>query len=204
MPPSKHDRHGQRQCAAKQDARPLPAAEPARRAACCAGRAMTCTTAIISSGHHHAWHHARQKQGADRRARDQRINDHRDRGRDHGPQRGADATTTARSEAAAVFGFAQHLANGHQAGAGGIGDRAAAHAREDDADQNVHLRQAAAHAADQDAAEIKDAFADRPRVHDVGGKHEQRHRQQHVAVVQAIAHLLGHESQILTLDQQVG
>ena len=57
---------------------------------------------------------------------------------------------------------------------------------------------------DEDAAEVEDAFADGAGVHQVGRQDEQRHRQQHVAVVQAVEHLLGGQAHVLPLYRQVG
>ena len=84
-----------------------------------------------------------------------------------------------------------------------IGNGTATHAREDHTDQNVHLGQATAHATHQHPAEVKNAVTDRACIHDVGGKHKKRHRQQHVAVVEAVADLLHRQTQILALHQQV-
>ena len=197
-----HDRHGQRKRAAKDQAGPLGARHRF------VARHVAPHGDGVDHQHHQRSHqearnHAAQKQRADRRARNHGVDHHRYGRRDDRPQRRAGHHHRA-GKATRVLGLLEHLANRHQAGTGSVGDRAAAHAREDHADQDVDLCQSAAHAADQDAAEIKQAFAHGTGVHDVGRKNEQRDGQQHIAVVQAVAYLFGDQSHVLPLDQQVG
>ena len=65
------------------------------------------------------------------------------------------------------------------------------HAGEDDVGHDVDVAEAAAEAADQHEAELEQPVGQAAGVHEVGGEDEQRHRQQHVAVEQAVQDLLG-------------
>ena len=196
-----HDGHRQRQGTTEQDAGPFRQ------------RYLFFTRHVAFGGddvhhphhqerHQETRHHTTEEQGPHRRTRNQGIDDHRDRRRNDGPERGTGHHHST-GKTARVFRLLQHLANSDQAWASGVGNGAATHAREDHTDQNVHLGQATAHAAHQHAAEVKNAVTDRACIHDVGGKHKQRHGQQHIAVVQAVADLLHRQAQVLALHQQV-
>ena len=131
------------------------------------------------------------------------IQHHRSRRRNDRPDGGRRYYHGA-GEPGRIARLLQHRLDGHQAGAGGVGDGAAAHARKNHADQYVHLRQAAAHAPHQHACKVEQPVADGAGVHKVGGKDEQRHRQQHITVVHAVEDLLRRQPQVLPLGEQVG
>jgi len=196
-----HDGHGQGQGTACNDLRPHGA-----RHGVFAGHVAPVGDEV-HHGHHQQSHaqagqQATQKQSPHRSARDQGVNHHGNGRRNDGAQGGA-GHHHGTGKATRVPGLGQHLADGHQAWACRIGNGTATHPRKHHADQNVHLRQTTAHAADQHAAKIKNALAHRACVHQVGGKHKHGHCQQHIAVVQTVAHLLGHQPQVLPLDPQV-
>ena len=121
-----HDGHGQRQGTAENDVGPV------------FERNFFFTRHIAFNGnemhdHHHqqghqnARHHATQKQRTHRRAGDQRVDDHRNGGRNDGAQRGT-GHHHGGGKSARVLGLFQHLAYRHQTGASSVCNSAAAHA----------------------------------------------------------------------------
>ncbi len=152
--------------------------------------------------HEQAGQHAGDEQVADRGVGDHGVQHHRDRGRDDRPDRGRGRGHRTR-EARCVACIAQHQVDHQLAGAGGIGQGAAAHAREDDAEHDVDLGEAAAQPADQQRGEAQQALADSTRVHDLGGEDEHRHREQHEALEQPVQALIGEQPHVLAGDQEV-
>jgi hypothetical protein len=98
----------------------------------------------------------------------------------------------------------QHHRDGNLAHARRIGHGRPGHARKDQADQNVHLRQSTLEPAHHRLAEIQQPVADCACVHDVGSNNEQRHRQQHKAVIDRLDQLFRRQRQILTRSGQIG
>ena len=115
-----------------------------------------------------------QEQRPYRRARHQRIDDHGNGRWNYRPKCGAGNHHSPR-EATCVARLFQHLFDRDQTRPCRIGNGAATHTRKNHADQNIHLGQTTPHSSDQNAAEVKNPLADRPRVHDVGREHKQRY-----------------------------
>ena len=170
-----HCRHGQRQRTAVEDAGPF-APRHRRGARHLAAPGDDPHHAHHQRGHEKARNHPAQEQRPDRSPGHQGVDHHRNAGRDDGPQGRAGHHHRA-GKAAWVLRVLEHLADGHQPRAGSVGDGAAAHAGEDDADQDVDVRQPAAQAPDQDAAEVENARAHGAGIHEVGGEDEHRHGQ---------------------------
>ena len=130
-------------------------------------------------------HHAAEEEVADRGVRHQRVDDHRNRRRndraDDGRRRGDRAGVGDR-----ILPVAGHHADDDAADADGVGDRRSRHAGEDDVRHHVDVPEPAAEAADEHEAELQQPVGEAAGVHQVGGEDEQRHRQQHVAVEQAV------------------
>ena len=87
---------------------------------------------------------------------------------------------------------------------GGIGHRAAAHAREHKVGHHVELRQSTGVAADQGQAEGEQPRGDAARIHQVGDEDEQRHGDQQIRVVQPVHRLIDNQAHILMRREQVG
>ena len=152
--------------------------------------------------HQQARNDAAEKQVADRGVRDQRIKHHRNRRRDDRSddgRRGGDRGGIAHR----VPVVARHHVDADAAGAGQIGDRRAGHAGEDDALRDIDVTEAALEAADQHVAEPQQVVRHLADVHQLGGEQEQRHREQHIAVVEAVQDLLGGRSHVQPGQQQV-
>ena len=85
----------------------------------------------------------------------------------------------------------RHHADDDAADADRVRDRRSGHARKDHVGDDVDVAKATAKTADQDEAELQQPIGQAADVHQVGGEDEQRDREQHVAVEQAVEDLLG-------------
>ena len=102
-----------------------------------------------------------------------------------------------------ILAVARHHADDDPADADGVGDRRAGHAGEDDVRHDVDVPEAAAKASHEHEAELQQPVGEAAGVHQVGGEDEQRHRQQHVAVEEAVQDLLGRGAEIEPGEEQV-
>ena len=148
-------------------------------------------------------HRTADEQVSDRRVGHERVENHRDRGRDdRADDRGR--RRDRRGIARRVTVVLGHQVDRDLAGAGRVGNSRPRHARKDDADDDVHMTETTAKPADQRDAELVEAGRDRTRIHDVRGDDEQRHGEDHETVVEALDDLFRGEAEILSLDQQIG
>src|SRR5690606_6358295 len=85
-----------------------------------------------------------------------------------------------------------------------IGDGRTGHAGEDDADEDVDLREAAAEATDEHLAEVEQAVRDAAGVHDVRSQDEQRHRQQHEGIIEPVEDLLAEQADVAPGREKIG
>ena len=152
--------------------------------------------------HQQSRHDAAQEQITDRGVRHQRVQHHRDRRRDDRADGRGRRGDRGRITARIAVALGHHL-DDDLADTGSVGHGRARHAGEDQARDDVDMAQPALEAAHHANAETQQPLADGAGIHDVGRDDEQRHCQQHEAVVQAIADLLGRDAQILALDGQV-
>ena len=156
----------------------------------------------LGERHQQARNDAAEEQVADRGVRDQRIEHHRDRRRDDRPDHRR-RRRDRRRIAHRIAVVARHHVDADAPGAGEVGDRRARHAGEDDALRDVDVAEAAAEAPDQHVAEAQQVVGHLADVHQLGGEQEQRHREQHVAVVQAVEDLLGRGAEVEACEQQI-
>ena len=133
---------------------------------------------------------AAEEEIADRGVRDQRVEHQRDRGRDDRAEHRRDRRQRG-GEGRRVLAVAGHQRLHELAGAGGIGERRARHAGEDDALHHVHLGEAAAVAPDERVAPAQQPIHDAAGIHELCGEDEERDREQQVARVHAVQELLG-------------
>ena len=149
--------------------------------------AMKCTATIISSAISSPGTTPPRNSAPTEAPETRRVDHHRDRRRDDRPDASALATTTAPAKPRVYSGFFSICLIVTRPGPAASAMALPLMPEKITLTQDVDLRQPAAQAADEDAAEVEQALADRAGVHHVGREDEQRHRQQHVAVVQAVA-----------------
>jgi len=99
--------------------------------------------------------------------------------------------------------LAHHLDLDH-AGPDRVRDRAAAHAREDDAREHVDVREASAKPPHERVGEGVEALAQGAGVHHVCREDEHRHGDQHEAPEEAVQDLLGGKAHILPGRAEIG
>ena len=156
----------------------------------------------LAERHQQAGDDAAEEEEADRGVGDERVEHHRDRGRDDRADHRRDGRHR-RRVARRVAAVAGHHDLHHAARAGRIGDGRARHAGEDDALQDVDLREPAAEAADERVAEGHQPVGHAADVHELGREDEQRHREDDVVRVHAVEQLLGGRAHVLACEQQV-
>ena len=156
----------------------------------------------LGERHQQARNDAAEEQVADRRIRDQRVEHHRDRRRDDRPDHRR-CRRDGRRVAHRIAVVARHHVDADAPGRGEVGDRRARHAGEDDALHDVDVAEAAAEPADQHVAEAQQLVGHLADVHQLGREQEQRHREQDVAVVEAVQDLLGRGAEIEAGEQQI-
>ncbi len=152
--------------------------------------------------HQQAGNDPADEQIADRRVRDQRVEHHRDRWRNDRPDHrrcGGDG----RRVADRIAVVARHHVDADAARGGEVRDRRARHAGEDDALHDVDVAEPAAEPADQHVAEAQKLVRHLADVHQLRREQEQRHREQDVAVVEAVEDLLGRGAEIEARQQEI-
>ena len=140
--------------------------------------------------------------GADGRIGDQRVEDHRDRRRHQRPERRRNHRGRGR-KAPRIAVVLRHHARHDQAGAGGIGHCAAAHAGEDQVGDDVDLREPAGQMADHRRAEPQQALDHAAGIHDIGDEDEHRHGDQQIAVVKPVHRLIDDKACVLMRRNQI-
>ena len=121
-------------------------------------------------------HDARDQELNDRDAGDGAVDDQRDRRREDRPERRrstCDRSGEGRIEAALLHGVDLDAAK-----PANIGERGPRHAGENEAAEDVYLRQSTGNAADQRVGEAEDAVGDAGQVHQIADEDEQRDRHQ--------------------------
>ena len=169
-------------------------------------RAAACDAGVEDhqhQAHQKARQDAAEKEVSDRAVGDERVEHHRDRRRDDRAD-GRGGRRDRGRVSRRIVAVARHQADDDLADARRVRDRRTGHAGKDQVGDDVDVAEPAAEAADDRHAELEQALADRAGVHDVGGGDEQRHREQHEAVVEALDVLLGGERQVLAVDREVG
>ena len=94
--------------------------------------------------------------------------------------------------------FGSPLLDDDAPNAGDVGDGRAGDAREDDSLHDRDMAQPPAEPADRGVAEAQETLRHRPDIHQLGGEQEQRHGEQHIAVIEAVEKLLGGRSHVET------
>jgi hypothetical protein len=140
-------------------------------------------------GQHQRWQHAREKQGADRHARRDRVDDRGDAGRHDRSQHGRSSGQSQR-KAFLIASFA-HGGDQHRAQSRCVGNRRSAHPREHQAAAHIDVAQAARHAAQQTHQESKQPVSQSRCIAQVTGHDEQRDGQQRERVQTGHQSLLG-------------
>ena len=139
----------------------------------------TATMNTVSISKHRAYqrrHDARDQELNDRDAGDGAVDDQRDRRREDRPERRrstCDRSGEGRIEAALLHGVDLDAAK-----PANIGERGPRHAGENEAAEDVYLRQSTGNAADQRVGEAEDAVGDAGQVHQIADEDEQRDRHQ--------------------------
>ena len=137
--------------------------------------------------HHQARDDPGQKQAANRGVRDQRIEHHRDRGRNDRTDcccRGGDGGGIAAGVAPAL----DHHVDDDLADASCIGHRRTGHAGKDEAGHDIDMTKTAAEPADKRHAEMQQPVGNRAGIHDISGHDEKRYRQKQKPVEQPLHH----------------
>ena len=151
--------------------------------------------------HDDARQDAADQQRADRDADGRAVDHHQDRRRDHDAH-GRGAGGEADREALVVAAL-DHRRVEDAAERRGVGRAAAGDARQEHADDDVHMREPAAQVADHRHGELDEPLGDAADRHHAAGEEEERQRQQREAV-DAVEHLLHRDGQrqALLVDHQ--
>ena len=94
----------------------------------------------------------------------------------------AAAAVSAAAKSGGIAGRPPHQPDQHRARPGGVGDGAAAHAREDHVDQDVDVAEPAGDAADDGLRHHRSRSPIEPACDQMGGGDEHRDREQHVGL----------------------
>ena len=148
------------------------------------------------------WHHARQKQRADRRAAEDRVDHHRDRWRDDRAETRRSRGDRDREACGVVADLAHHL-DRHHAGARRVAHRAAGHAGNDDVHQHRDVTEACAQPSDRSIRRGPDPLRNGRRIHGIAGQDEHRDGQQHVELEARIERLVDDQADVLPAHPQI-